>query len=671
MAVVQSLGQLVEISTNGTGPVLFDSWSAGSVNVYGSVQTYAQLYERQPNIRKCVDLLARNVGSLAVRLGEQDDVGSFTPRFDHAAAQTLRYPNPFTTRQRFFSGVMGDLATFDNSYAVKVRLDPIALVRIPPQYVIPFGGLWPIGYQITMPTGKQLKVPPSELIHYRGFYNPSSTLKGLSPIETLRRILAEEESAAGYRQGMWQQGARMAGLIQRPVDAGDWGTETRNQFRAEWEAMFSGDFGSGRTAILEEGMTWKPMQFNAVEAEYIASRTLNLEECVRAYHIPRSIAQIPGASKSNIDDEHTQFYQDTLGPWIDLIESETELQFLHSEFPSDQTLVISFDIDQKLRGSFATEAAAYATAVGAPVMTRDEARARRNLPPLPEGQGANIVTPLNVLEGGQPSPRTTLAPQDNPPAGVAPTLGAASLEPGQKDAGGVTYPRQVDLVYPRIRKRHAQKYAEVMSGYFNRQRKAIDSLLGSTKHLKHAAPADIQATLAADRWNRELGDDLYALNVATATAFAERVAKTGGITFDESKMYAWLRKNADIAAANINTTTATQVAEKLADGTLGPDDTAAAIRGVFDVAVSSRATQIGLTKVATAANFGAHEAAQQSGYRQKTWQTNSDKPRLTHDIDGETVGIDEPFSNGLAYPGDPSGGADEVAGCTCSLAYSA
>jgi HK97 family phage portal protein len=669
VTVVQSYGTLVDLSTSGsTWPAYFQPWAGGMVNLVGRVQTYAAIYQSQPNVRKCVDLISRDVSNVPIRLGDEDDTENFTPRFDHPAWRTLRKPNPWTTRQRFFGAIMGDLGTYDNSYALKVRTDPISLVRVPPQYVQPMGGLWPSGYRITFPTGKVVDVPASELIHYRGFYNPVSTITGLSPIETLRRMLAEEDSAAGYRAGLWAQGARMAGVLERPGGAPPWGEETREKFRAQFESMFSGEMGSGRTAILEEGMQWKPMQFNAVEAQYVESRQLNLEECVRAYHIPLSQAQIKAASKSNIDDEHTQYYQDTLGPWFELIASETVLQFINVEWPADDRLALRFNIDIKLRGSFATEAAAMSTAVGAPWQTRNEGRARRGLPPIEGGDA--LVVPLNVLEGGQPSPRTTLAPQDNPPAGVAPPIGPKLLGSGTKDV--VVYPRQADLVYPRIRRRHAQKYEQVMAGFFARQQKAIDSMLGSTKHLKHAAPAAIQSALLEPRWTKELSDDLYRLNVATATTFAERVAATAGSDFDEARMYAWLRKNADLSAAAINQKTSDEIGAALADPTLGPDDTASAIRHTFDVAVTARAAQIGRTKVGTAANFGAHEAARQSGYTQKTWTVNSEKPRDSHaELDGESVALDDTFSNGMQYPCDPSGGADEVAGCTCSLSYSA
>jgi uncharacterized protein with gpF-like domain len=36
-------------------------------------------------------------------------------------------------------------------------------------------------------------------------------------------------------------------------------------------------------------------------------------------------------------------------------------------------------------------------------------------------------------------------------------------------------------------------------------------------------------------------------------------------------------------------------------------------------------------------------------------------------MDGETVGVNEEFSNGLMYPGDPSGDPSEVYNCRCTV----
>ena len=53
----------------------------------------------------------------------------------------------------------------------------------------------------------------------------------------------------------------------------------------------------------------------------------------------------------------------------------------------------------------------------------------------------------------------------------------------------------------------------------------------------------------------------------------------------------------------------------------------------------------------------------------KQWDaTLDDRTRESHvAVDGEIRELDEPFSNGLIYPGDPRGGAAEVINCRCAL----
>jgi SPP1 gp7 family putative phage head morphogenesis protein len=53
----------------------------------------------------------------------------------------------------------------------------------------------------------------------------------------------------------------------------------------------------------------------------------------------------------------------------------------------------------------------------------------------------------------------------------------------------------------------------------------------------------------------------------------------------------------------------------------------------------------------------------------KKWVASGlDNMRESHaELDGETVPIDEPFSNGLMYPGDETGPPEEVINCACTL----
>lgn len=66
-----------------------------------------------------------------------------------------------------------------------------------------------------------------------------------------------------------------------------------------------------------------------------------------------------------------------------------------------------------------------------------------------------------------------------------------------------------------------------------------------------------------------------------------------------------------------------------------------------------------------------HEAKDMGINVKKRWMAILDnRTRDSHaDLDGETVDVDEEFSNGLMYPGDPSGDPSEVYNCRCAMVY--
>ena len=90
---------------------------------------------------------------------------------------------------------------------------------------------------------------------------------------------------------------------------------------------------------------------------------------------------------------------------------------------------------------------------------------------------------------------------------------------------------------------------------------------------------------------------------------------------------------------------------------------------MWTVAQEQRSGSAGAQVVASAAGFATVEAATQLEPKRavKTWETGSN-PRPSHaSMNGETVGIEDTFSNGAAWPGDSSLDADESAGCNCTI----
>src|SRR5690606_41216403 len=92
-----------------------------------------------------------------------------------------------------------------------------------------------------------------------------------------------------------------------------------------------------------------------------------------------------------------------------------------------------------------------------------------------------------------------------------------------------------------------------------------------------------------------------------------------------------------------------------------------AVIRTFECAKAQRGGAIAATVATAMGGWGVLESGKQSGAKSKTWVTGP-RPRPAHAaLDGETVAIGELFSNGLSWPGDSVGDADELAGCNCAL----
>ena len=255
MAIVQSLGQLATMQLGWSPAATY-----GSLTLYNQRSyDYATLYRTQPNVRTCVDFLARNIAQLGLHVYRRVSDTDRARLTDHGLALTIAQPLPRefkVTRYRLIEAMVSDLGIYFNAFWLKVRPSSgrIGLLRVPPQYVSVSGGLVPTGYEISL-GGQTVKVAPEGIVHIRG-YNPENPIWGLSPMETLRRILAEEFAMGEYREHFWQNAARQSGVILLPADAPEWSEAARARFKAEFEACIPGG-NSGKTAILEEGMTWR------------------------------------------------------------------------------------------------------------------------------------------------------------------------------------------------------------------------------------------------------------------------------------------------------------------------------------------------------------------------------------------------------------------------------
>lgn len=501
-------------------------------------------------------------------------------------------------------------------------------------------------------------MPKRDIVHFKN-YNPDTQRRGWSNLEGLRMTLINEDASRRAMSSWWQKGARPSMVLKHEKNLSEPAIE---RLRRQMESNNSGADNMGKVLLLEEAMEATIVQLDAEEMQYIESRKLNREEVCGAYDVPPPVVHIlDKATFSNITEQLRSMYRDTMAPRYELFEAAVDHQLVPDFYPEHNAFT-KFNMDEVLRGDFETRATATASLVQNGVLKPSEGRPMFNLPPagahadqlfanaalVPLGSNANV--PIDTNGNVMPTPLPIPEQRSVHLRQVRPRLSIRSL------MGRLGRIKTLDLDG---RQKLVDEHVKELARFFADQREAV----------LEAAASKAGGLFEPTQWDDELTGLLKTLSQGTAQAAGAATATELGSKFNGDAIETWVDDSARDSAKKINRTTRDQLNAAI-DDMADDDDLEDTIRGVFDSPVAARSEEISLTRVAIVAGFASLVAGQQSGAATKTWNTQSRNPRSSHaQMDGETVGIEETFSNGMNAPGDPSGGADEVAGCLCGITF--
>lgn len=632
----------------------------------------AELWRTQPHLRTVVDFVARNVAQLG--MGAFDRVSDTDRRraTSGPVAGLLRRPNPDQTAYELIYALVGDLALYDVAFwwVVRDNTSPSGwLIRPIPAAWVPVGSggtvFSPAEWIVRPPNATELlTIPASQMLVFHG-WNPGEPGKGASPVQALKLILSEQIHAYTYRDQVWQRGGRVSAVVTRPHDAPGWSDSAKEKFRKDWQSQYSKDGPSaGGTPILEDGMTLSKVGFSAREDQFVDAATLSLTTVASVYQVnPTMVGVLDNANYSNVREFRRALYGDSLGPWLSMIQDRLNT-FLLPMLGEPETRYVEFNLGEKLRGSFEEQAAVLQASVGRPWMTADEARARQNMPAL-GGDADELVTPLNVLIGGQASP------QDSAP----PLAPGSDAEPRENSA--VVRPKARKVTASPVRADGYERlYEQRLGAWFESLRLVVLAAYGAQKRGPVRVKA-AEALIDREAWQASLAQLLFQLGLAASTEAAHLLLAQFGLppdTYDPDRTIAWLTVMAGGVAEGIVGATLFELDDALAD--TGRVDEAGQPVGAeqrldhaMAVAIATRVPEIASSQVTALSGFGSTEAAYQTGAgATKTWRTRSMSPRPAHRrMDGETVGIDGRFSNGAKWPADSNLDDAERANCKCAV----
>jgi len=597
-------------------------------DAYNTAQSanFSWIYRRSPAVRKVVDVIVRNVGQLDLRLYEEVSEDERQPRPEHPAALSMRYPNENASADSFIRAMFKDFLLFDNAYALLTPAPngQLSLNRMPVPMVEIRGSSMFVaeGYRLWRRDGTFIDFTPDQVWHWHG-EDPDEPRMGLSKLETLRDVIAEDVALRQATVELANAGLTEPAWVFRPLEAPQWENEDRKAFEEDLTNRMRRR--NKMPVVLEEGMEMKSFGVSPRDAQMMDLRRWATIEIAGEYGLPLGMVGLA----DNLTEAREQFYSDTMPPYCeDFTKSANQRILVRGYGWTDGCF--EFNLDEKHMGDDRLKALTSAT--GRPVMLTNEARAKINLPPVDGGD--ELVTPANVTVGDNPLPSVDVMPIQDP---NGPSQDGSHRENSRQIA------RKAEEFSP-LPQMHPGRKADL-----DRQHRNIDlSQAAVQRHFNRLERSLRQKNGKADwsRWDREFGDDLHRvveqIVEKEGTIYAFKLAGQ----FDMNRVKNYLRAMAEGAAEGINSTVRQEIDDLGLDGALAraPQHVASAGSGLG----------------ASATRWAREEAARQSPgteHRVKVWIADTQRHA---EFDGDAVPLGEDWPAGFAPGSAP--------GCACTQA---
>jgi HK97 family phage portal protein len=656
-------------------PIFADAtyYSQSYLPMVGQYAAYGALYRSQLWVGILVRKLARATARipLEVRLGDPDGKNDLEKGPMQAL---LDQPTPTMTGFHLKQWVAATAKVYGEAFLLKMRDDKGVVRELQPMHprnvlVRRSEETGDLEYIYTAGTRDWSFLPPIPAADVIPFvtYNPDNINRGVSPLEGLRSTLQNEDAARRANASFWTRGARPSLLLTHPNSLSE---AAQERLKRKAEAGHAGPDNMGGIAVFEEGITAQILNLSAEEMQYIESRKLNREEVCAAYDVPPPVVHIlDHGTFSNITEQFRSVYRDTMAPDFEDYEAVFMKHLIPDFYPTPGDGFVMFNMAEVLRGDWEKRVTAALQMRQAGLGTGNDGRRLVDLPPIDDPEMDKVyanaaLQPLGAKPAEGAAAPASSASHDDP---FAPKP-EDSAPAGEADQGRASFRALVGRL-SRVKGNKAAAKAKLielheqqLGAYFDQQRKAV----GQSLMFKDANVAQVDTPA----WNAQLAQILATLSAVTAHTVGQQIADGLDGDYDPSDLSDWIDEDAVNSAAAINGTTAKEIASRLADLLTG-DSPLDLIAQLFAGLVAARIAQIAISRVTSVSLEAGHAAARQNGGKSKTWVVSGPNPRPSHEaMDGESVGLNELFSNGMRGPGDVSGGADEVAGCTCDLSFS-
>ena len=372
---------------------------SGQVFIFGRADSGEMVDERSAmqiaTVYACVRLLAESVAGLPLHLyryTDDSETGKELAR-DHPLYNLLYYlPNPEMSAFTFRETMMTHLLLYGNCFAQIIRDGKNGILGLYP--LLPEnveidrderGEIYYIyhSYSDETPgeTNKDLHFRKDEIFHVPGL--GFNGLVGFSPIAMMKNALGTTLAVEKYGASFFKNGAQPSGVLESPVILKD-----PSRLRDQWQQAYGGANNAHRVAILEQGVSYKPISLPPEDSQFLSTRQFGVNEICRIFRVPPHMVQeLSHATFSNIEHESINFVVHTLMPWLVRFEQAIIKDLLLEE--ERTTYFPKFNVDGLLRGDYQSRMQGYATGISNGFLSPNDVRDLEGFNRIPEEKGGD------------------------------------------------------------------------------------------------------------------------------------------------------------------------------------------------------------------------------------------------------------------------------------------
>ncbi|MBO5569118.1 MAG: phage portal protein [Clostridia bacterium] len=367
---------------------------SGTLFVFGQSTSGERVDEKSAmqiaTVYACVRLLAESVASLPLHLYRvTNDEGGKEKARDHPLYKILyRQANPEMTSFSFREVMMTHLLLWGNAYAQIVRDGKNGVLGLYP--LLPEnveidrddgGNLYYIYHAYTdeVPgeNNKDIVFKREEILHIPGL--GFNGLVGFSPIAMMKNALGTTLAVERYGSSFFRNGAQPSGVLEHPGVL-----KNPDRIRQNWSDVYGGANNAHKVAVLEEGMSYKPISLPPEDSQFLSTREFDVEEICRIFRVPPHLVQdLKRSTFNNIEHQGISFVQYTLMPWLERFEQAIIKDVLIEQ--EQEAYFPKFNVDGLLRGDYKSRMEGYAVGFSNGFLSPNDIRKLENMDPIPNG----------------------------------------------------------------------------------------------------------------------------------------------------------------------------------------------------------------------------------------------------------------------------------------------